>query len=121
AYPLETPAEGAWIGLSEITIHGDYAYIVERDNQIGDKAQLKALFRVKLDELVPAALGGELPLVGKELVRDFIPDIAANNGYVLDKVESFAVDVNGVGYAITDNDGVDDSSGETFFWSIGTL
>lgn len=121
AYPLETPAEGAWVGLSEITIHGDYAYIVERDNQIGDKAQLKALFRVKLDELVPAALGGELPLVGKELVRDFIPDIAANNGYVLDKVESFAVDVNGVGYAITDNDGVDDSSGETFFWSIGTL
>ncbi len=121
AYPLDTPAEGAWVGLSEITIHGDHAYIVERDNQIGDKAQLKALFRVKLDELVPAALGGELPLVGKELVRDFIPDIAANNGYVLDKVESFAVDVNGVGYAITDNDGVDDSSGETFFWSIGTL
>jgi len=121
AYPLETPAEGAWVGLSEITIHGDYAYIVERDNQIGDKAQLKALYRVPLAELVPAELGGELPLVSKELVRDFIPDLAANNGYVLDKVESFAIDVDGVGYVITDNDGVDDSSGETFFWTIGSL
>ena len=121
AYPLETPAEGAWVGLSEITIHGDYAYIVERDNQIGDKAQLKALYRVPLAELVPVELGGELPLVSKELVRDFIPDLAANNGYVLDKVESFAIDADGVGYVITDNDGVDDSSGETFFWSIGSL
>lgn len=121
AYPLETPAEGAWVGLSEITIHGDYAYIVERDNQIGGKAQLKALYRVPLAELVPAELGGELPLVSKELVRDFIPDLAANNGYVLDKVESFAIDADGVGYVITDNDGVDDSSGETFFWSIGSL
>src|SRR5690606_18309988 len=121
AYPLETPAEGAWVGLSEITIHGDYAYIVERDNQIGGKAQLKALYRVPLAELVPVELGRELPLVSKELVRDFIPDLAANNGYVLDKVESFAIDADGVGYVITDNDGVDDSSGETFFWSIGSL
>lgn len=121
AYPLETPAEGAWVGLSEITIHGDYAYIVERDNQIADKAGLKALYRVALSELVPAEIGGDLPLVSKELVRDFIPDMAANNGYVLDKVESFAVDVNGVGYAITDNDGVSDSSGETFFWSFASF
>jgi hypothetical protein len=36
--PARKGAEGAWNGLSEITIHGDYAYIVERDNQIGLKA-----------------------------------------------------------------------------------
>jgi hypothetical protein len=54
-------------------------------------------------------------------VRDLVPDLKANNGYVVDKVESLAIDVNGIGYVITDNDGVDDSSGETFFWSIGTL
>ncbi|UXN68764.1 esterase-like activity of phytase family protein [Devosia neptuniae] len=121
AYPLETPAEGAWIGLSEITAHGDYVYIVERDNQIGDKAQLKALYRVPVADLNAAALGGELPVVSKELVRDFIPDLKSLNGYVVDKVESFAVDAAGVGYVITDNDGVDDSSGETYFWSIGAL
>jgi hypothetical protein len=121
AYPLETPAEGAWVGLSEITAHGDYVYIVERDNQIGGKAQLKALYRVPVAELVAAELGGTLPVVNKELVRDFIPDLKSLNGYVLDKVESFAVDAAGVGYVITDNDGVADSSGETMFWSIGKL
>jgi hypothetical protein len=120
-YPLEAPAEGAWVGLSEITVHGDYAYIVERDNQIGDKAQLKAIYRVPVSELVAAPLDGELPLVSKELVRDLVPDLKAFNGYVLDKVESLAIDSTGTGYVITDNDGVDDSSGETHLWSIGAL
>ncbi|MGV8953767.1 MAG: esterase-like activity of phytase family protein, partial [Cypionkella sp.] len=120
-YPLETPVEGTWVGLSEITVHGDYAYIVERDNQAAEKAKLKAIYRVKLADLKGAPLGGELPLVTKELVRDLVPDLAANNGYIADKVESFAIDAAGTGFVITDNDGVDDSSGETFFWSIGEV
>ena len=120
-YPLEAAPEGGWVGLSEITVHGDHAYIIERDNQIAGKAALKALYRVPVSELVPAELGGELPVVTKELVRDLVPDLKANNGYVVDKVESFAVDADGTGFVITDNDGVDDSSGETFFWSIGAL
>jgi hypothetical protein len=120
-YPLEAAPEGGWVGLSEITVHGDYAYIVERDNQIAGKAGLKAIYRVPVGELVPAALGGELPVVTKELMRDLVPDLKGNNGYVVDKVESFAIDADGTGYLITDNDGTDDSSGETFFWSIGTL
>jgi hypothetical protein len=40
---------------------------------------------------------------------------------VLDKVEGFAIDVEGNGFVVSDNDGVDDSSGETMFWSIGAL
>lgn len=120
-YPLEAAPEGGWVGLSEITVHGDYAYIIERDNQIGTKAGLKAIFRVPVAELVPAELGGELPTVSKEEVRDLIPDLQAFNGYVVDKVESLAIDSEGKGYVITDNDGVDDSSGETFFWSIGSI
>ena len=120
-YPLETPAEGAWVGLSEITIHGDYAYIVERDNQIAANAQLKKLYRVPVAELVGAEIGGELPVVTKEEVRDFIPDLLELNGYVLDKVEGFAIDADGIGWVVTDNDGVDDSSGETNFWSIGAV
>ncbi|MEO1102385.1 MAG: esterase-like activity of phytase family protein, partial [Pseudomonadota bacterium] len=119
-YPLETPAKG-WIGLSEITLHGDFVYIVERDNQIGSDAAVKQLYRVPVAQLEPAALGGELPVVEKELVRDFIPDLAAHNGYIVDKVEGFAVDSEGVGFVVTDNDGTDDSSGETFFWSIGPV
>ena len=120
-YPLEAAPEGGWVGLSEITVHGDYAYIVERDNQIGDKAGLKAIYRVKLSDMIAAPLDGELPVVSKELVRDLLPDLKSANGYVLDKVESFAIDAAGNGFVITDNDGVDDSSGETMFWSIGAL
>ena len=36
-------------------------------------------------------------------------------------MESLAIDAQGTGFVITDNDGIDDSSGETFFWSIGAL
>ncbi|MEH6725803.1 MAG: esterase-like activity of phytase family protein [Hyphomicrobiales bacterium] len=119
-YPTETADKG-WTGLSEITIHGDYAYIVERDNQIGANAKLKRLYRVALSEMKPAKLGGKLPIVSKELVRDFLPDLKATGGYVVDKIEGFTIDVDGVGFAVTDNDGTDDSNGETLFFSTGKM
>ncbi len=119
-YPLESAGTG-WVGLSEITAHGDYAYIVERDNQIGAAAKIKKLFRVALSDMEAAELGGDLPVVEKEEVHDFIPDLKALNGFVVDKIEGFAIDADGEGYAVTDNDGVDDSSGETYFFSIGAM
>jgi hypothetical protein len=119
-YPLDTTAEG-WVGLSEIAAHGDHAYIIERDNLIGKAAKLKKLYRVALADLKAASLGGELPVVRKEEVRDLIPDLKAGNGYVVDKVEGFAIDAAGNGFVVTDNDGVDDSSGETLFFGIGPL
>lgn len=117
-YPLEAPAEGAWVGLSELTLHGDYVYLIERDNQLAAKAKTKLVTRVPVSALVPAKLGETLPTVTKEVVRDLIPDLAANNGYIVDKIESLAIDSAGTAYVITDNDGVDDSSGETFFWTF---
>lgn len=119
-YPLEK-TESGWVGLSEITAHGDYAYIIERDNLIGQAAKLKKIYRVALSDLKPAKLGGELPVVKKEEVRDVLPELKALGGYVVDKVEGFTVDAAGNGYVVTDNDGVDDSSGETLFFSIGTM
>jgi len=119
-YPLEAKGEG-WVGLSEITLHDEHVYIVERDNQIGAAAVLKKLYRVPVAKLAGAELGVELPVVTKEEVHDFIPDLAAYNGYIVDKVEGFAVDASGEAFVVTDNDGVDDSSGETFFWSIGAV
>jgi hypothetical protein len=117
-YPLESTEEG-WVGLSEITAHGDHVYIVERDNLIGDKAKLKKLYRVAIADLKAAELGGELPLVTKEEVHDFIPDLkSATNGYVVDKLEGFTFDKAGKAFAVTDNDGVDDSSGETLFFPV---
>ena len=120
AYPLEPAGEG-WMGLSEIAIHGDWAYVIERDNLIGAAAKVKTLFRVPLADLQPVALGQPLPLVTKQEVRDLIPDLRATGGYVLDKVEGFAIDAAGEGWVVTDNDGVDDSSGETLFWSVGPM
>ncbi|MFN4060261.1 MAG: esterase-like activity of phytase family protein [Paracoccus hibiscisoli] len=120
-YPLEAPGDGAWMGLSEITLDGDWAYVLERDNQIGDAAATKALYRVALSDLTPAPLDGPLPVVTKALVRDLIPDLGALNGYVQDKVEGFAIDADGTGWVVTDNDGVQDASGETLFWSVGAM
>ena len=50
-----------------------------------------------------------------------MPDLQKPHGYVLDKVESFAVDSAGQTFAITDNDGVDGSNGETQFLRLGVL
>lgn len=117
-YPLDK-SENGWVGLSEITAHGDHVYIVERDNQIGDAAKIKKLYRVAIADLKPAKIGDALPLVTKEEVHDFLPDLkAATNGYVVDKLEGFTFDAEGKAYAVTDNDGVDDSSGETLFFPV---
>jgi DNA-binding beta-propeller fold protein YncE len=119
-YPLEKAEEG-WVGLSEITAHGDFVYIIERDNQIGQAAKIKRLYRVAASEMVPGKIGEALPMVKKELVRDLLPDLLMTGGYALEKVEGFAVDAAGEGFVVTDNDGVNDSNGETLFWSVGKL
>jgi hypothetical protein len=120
-YPLEAPAEGAWVGLSEITWAGDWVYLIERDNQVAGNARIKHLTRVPAAEMVPAPLGGPLPVVTKELVRDLLPDLSVLNGYTAEKVEGFAIDSTGTAYVMTDNDGVADNSGETLFWKIDGL
>ena len=48
-------------------------------------------------------------------------DLLTTGGYALEKIEGFAIDAAGYGFAVTDNDGVNDSNGETLFWSIGKL
>jgi hypothetical protein len=117
-YPKAAPAKG-WVGLSEITAYGSDVYIVERDNQIGSNAVTKHVYKVSQADLTPAKLGDKAPVVNKTLVRDLIPDLLSNSGYVLDKVEGLAIMKDGTIWVSTDNDGVDDASGETMFFSIG--
>lgn len=117
SYPLEHANKG-WVGLSEITVFGDNAYIIERDNQLDTAAKIKRLYKVSLDEMKPVALGQTLPVVKKTLVHDFLPDLKSTHGYVVDKIEGFTIDAAGKGFAVTDNDGVDDSSGETLFFEV---
>ncbi len=129
AYNIETEEWGAvryekaepttgWVGLSEITAHGDYIYVVERDNQHDDRAVTKKVYRIPAADMQPAPLGGDLPVVSKELVRDLLPDLTSTGGYVLDKVEGLAIAADGTAWVSTDNDGVDDHSGETMFFSF---
>ena len=119
-YPLEA-AETGWVGLSEITAHDGKLFVIERDNQVGENAKVKRIYSVALDGFKPAKLGGDLPVVEKTLVRDLVADLKASNGYVVDKVEGFTIDKNGDAFVVTDNDGVDDSSGETLFLRLGNV
>jgi hypothetical protein len=119
-YPKAEPKKG-WVGLSEIVAHGDWVYVIERDNQIGADVVTKKIYRIPMADMQPAKLGGDLPVGRKEEGRDLIPDLQAQGGYVTDKVEGLAILADGTAFVSTDNDGVDDSSGETFFWSIGRV
>ncbi|MEO0918925.1 MAG: esterase-like activity of phytase family protein, partial [Pseudomonadota bacterium] len=120
-YQKATPDTG-WVGLSEIVAHDDHVYIVERDNQHDFRAVTKKIYRVPLSMMQPASLDNEaLPVVAKELVHDLLPDLTSTGGYVLDKVEGLAIMADGTAWVSTDNDGVDDHSGETMFFSIGKI
>jgi hypothetical protein len=120
-YVKEAPTGDGWVGLSEIVAHGDWVYLIERDNHTGGNAVTKLVTRVPVAELEPAPLGGPLPVVTREVVRDLLPDLEATGGFVLEKIEGMAVGADGTAWLVTDNDGVDDSSGETLFWSIGEV
>jgi len=55
------------------------------------------------------------------LVRDILPDLASVNGLVIEKVEGVSLQADGDVFIVTDNDGVDDSSGETQLQNLGRI
>jgi hypothetical protein len=108
------PPNAAWVGLSEITqVPGGDLILVERDNLTGDFAALKTL--VKVDGR--SASGGFRN--GEKATFDLLPRLLATNGWISDKVEGVAVTRGGRTYVSTDNDGLDDWSGETSFFGLG--
>ena len=54
-------------------------------------------------------------------VADLLPAMLASNGWISDKPEGTAITADGQVYVITDNDGVDDWSGETLFLRLGDV
>ncbi|MDX2137380.1 MAG: esterase-like activity of phytase family protein [Chloroflexota bacterium] len=119
-YPLESAATG-WIGLSEITaIDSETFLVVERDNQADVTAAVKGIYQFSVAGLEPLA-EGEFPIVDKTLVYDMLPDLAATGGAIIEKVEGFAILADGSAVFVTDNDGVDDSNGETQFIRIDLM
>ncbi|PRB78342.1 alkaline phosphatase [Arthrobacter sp. MYb214] len=116
-YRLDAAAEGAWNGLSEITALPDGSYaVIERDNQVGPNAKHKAIYQFRL----PQAVAGEVPLVEKKLAADALPALQETNGWTQEKLEGLAV-ADGHLYMVTDNDAVDEATGETVFANLGAV
>ena len=121
-YPLDPVASpaGGWVGLSELTYLGnDQFAVIERDNQRGDNAAIKKLYTFSVSGVVPAAHGGSLPVLTKQPALDLLPVLQAPKGWVQDKPEGLALSAGGRVYMVTDNDGVDESTGETQFLDLG--
>ena len=117
-YAKTEPTTG-WVGLSEIVAHEDFMYFIERDNQHDALAVTKIITRVPMSAMDGMVALGETPAVLEpELVVDLMPYLTSTGGYVLDKVEGLAISSDGTMWVSTDNDGVDDHSGETMFFQI---
>ncbi|KQY46315.1 esterase-like activity of phytase family protein [Cellulomonas sp. Root137] len=119
AYPLgTTTTAGDWIGLSEITVvDRDTLAVVERDKLNGPDAKVKAVYTVRIPARDPAP--GTVGTLTKTLVRDLVPDLRATNGWTQEKLEGLTIGGDGQVYAITDNDGLKDATGETVLLRLG--
>ena len=123
-YRLEqTSVAGDWLGLSEITAIDDHTFaIIERDKLNGPAAAVKRIYTVTVPTSDGAATdpGDTLPVQGKKLALDLLPALRATKGWTQEKLEGFAI-AGGRAYAVTDNDGLDDATGETVFLRLGKV
>lgn len=119
-YPLSAPtADGDWVGLSEVTVvDRDTLAVIERDKLNGPAAALKAVYTVDLPKRDPRP--GTVPLLRKRLAIDVLPALHATNGWTQEKLEGLTIGGDGRVYAVTDNDGVQDATGETVFLDLGS-
>ena len=120
-YELESPSvDGDKVGLSAIADLGDGRFaLVERDSLNGPDAALKSVVTVTLPG-EGAATGEELPLAESQgETYDLLPLLESTNGWTQEKVESLAVTEQGEVVIVTDNDALEDASGETLFARAG--
>lgn len=123
-YALELPTSpnGGTVGLSELVAINDKTFaVIERDNQAGPDARIKKVKGFSIDGLTPQPQGGVFPSVAQFPIRDLVPDLLSDNGLILEKVEGLAELPNGDWILVTDNDGVEDHSGETQFLNLGNI
>ena len=110
------PVNATWVGLSEITQtpSGDFM-LIERDNRTGDFGEIKTLVLIGRN-----ALDDGIVTAGEKSVYDLMPKLKSTNGWITDKPEGVAVTSDGRTFVVTDNDGVEDWSGETWFFNLGS-
>jgi hypothetical protein len=127
-YPIEAPSSplGGWVGLSEIASVGNGRFaVIERDNQAGADARIKLITEIDVSdtEFLDESHAGAFNVLPKVVKRDLVArgDLLKANGVILEKLESLAVTRNGTAIVINDNDGVDDSTGETQVYTVDRL
>ncbi len=124
SYPLEAaaggtawPGSGDWVGLSEVVaLDGDSLAVIERDKLNGPNARIKRVYQVDLP--ADPAPGTVAPL-SKRLALDVLPALQATHGWTQEKLEGLTVGGDGKLYAVTDNDGLADATGETVLLRLG--
>lgn len=117
-YPLDEPESqnGGWVGLSDIESIGDGVFLIlERDNQGGPDAAIKKIYTIDLGDFSIE----EGTVVEKTLYTDLMPVLSSYNGLVIEKIEGLTVDGEGNVWINSDNDGVDDSTGEHLLINLG--
>lgn len=121
AYPLEqTVTDGDWMGLSEVTVvDHDTLAVIERDKLNGPAAAVKRVYAVDVPEVAVGAASTTPVAMTKTLAHDVLPDLRATNGWTQEKLEGLTVGGDGTVWAITDNDGLADATGETVLLSLG--
>jgi len=117
-YPTQAPTSpnGGWVGLSELTYIGNDTFLViERDNQAGVDATIKQVYQFNVGSITPLpdSQAPNFPVATKQLVVDLLPQLQAAGGRVLEKVEGLALLPDGNLLYVIDNDGTDDSNGQT--------
>ncbi|GAB3692177.1 esterase-like activity of phytase family protein [Angustibacter aerolatus] len=119
-YPIgTTTTSGDWIGVSEVTVVGGRRLaVIERDKLNGPDARVKRVFTVDLPSTDPAP--GTLPVLRKRLALDVLPSLRATGGWTQEKLEGLTIGGDGRVYAVTDDDGLDDATGETDFLRLGS-
>lgn len=121
SYPLEdTSTKGDWIGLSDIAIvDNNTLAVIERDKQNGPKAALKQLQTVSLDRA--GGTDKPTPLTKNGPGLDLRGPAGKYHGWMQEKFEGLAVTPTCDFYVATDNDGLKDASGETYFFKATTV
>jgi hypothetical protein len=93
--------------------------VLERDNQPGDHAVIKTITVIDRAKVEPQPYGETLPVLDKALAIDLLPVLQASEGWITDKPEGFAITADDRVFVITDNDAVDDATGETLLLLLG--
>lgn len=88
--------------------------VLERDNLTGDFAALKTLVKVR-----PNVAADNLISSSEKAVYNMLSALKATKGWITDKPEGIAITSSGRTFVVTDNDGVEDWSGETWFLDLG--